>query len=282
MISFLTLAAFNPARADYDSTTTTSVLSRIDAILSMPDLHATLVQEGFRSGFFLNESGVEWSSLGSLMFAQIRTISVSFYHLWAGFENGAFLGYYQKDTLNTDEFSIAWQSTENHSCAYNYTNAAWDSAMNVPASGESAVTNPGIFNRFLPSRCREIFTANPVSGSRAVSVDASPYDCRYRSWYFDTKNEAKHAGSKRWTSMYIDHSTNNPAFALCAPLTNLTSKAPRFYEGLQADENGLVGVACTGLYIEVSAVHFTVTPPLANSTSILHSGHFRGAFSPQQ
>jgi hypothetical protein len=69
--------------ADFDVTSRVSVLSRVDTLLAQPELHATLIQDGFRSSRFLNDSGVDYSSLGSLMFAQIRTISTSFYHLWA-------------------------------------------------------------------------------------------------------------------------------------------------------------------------------------------------------
>jgi hypothetical protein len=46
---------------------------------------------------------------------------------------------------------------------------------------------------------------------------------------------------------YIDRATNNAAFALCAPLYNLTSKQSAWpADGLSLDPNGLVGVTCTG------------------------------------
>jgi hypothetical protein len=37
----------------------TTVLGQVGSILDMPALHSTLIQDGFRSGFFLNNSGVE-------------------------------------------------------------------------------------------------------------------------------------------------------------------------------------------------------------------------------
>ena len=53
-------ASFSPAcLADFDATTMTTVLGQVGSILDMPALHSTLIQDGFRSGFFLNNSGVE-------------------------------------------------------------------------------------------------------------------------------------------------------------------------------------------------------------------------------
>jgi len=46
---------------------------------------------------------------------------------------------------------------------------------------------------------------------------------------------------------YIDRATNNPAFALCAPLFNLTAQASSFGEGLKADDNGMV--SCSRLVL---------------------------------
>jgi hypothetical protein len=191
------------------------------------------------------------------MFAQIRTISTSYYHLWAGFEDGAFLGYYQPDTLYPKRYSINWQTNQNHTCDYNYTHSGWNKALNVTSSGLPPVHDPynaarenESGNRLLPARCREAFLAKKDDGALGGSFDGDPYDCRYRGWYFNTKEAAKSEKVKRWTGMYVDRSTNQPAFALCAPLMNLTAYAPHYNGGLKADSRGLIGVTCTGLYIE--------------------------------
>ena len=42
------------------------------------------------------------------------------------------------------------------------------------------------------------------------------------------------------------------AVGLCVPLTNLTTKA-NDYHGVHIDNNGLVGVACTGVFLEAIA-----------------------------
>ena len=55
----LAAALLGPACATYEETAMTSALDAVDSILEMPGLHSTLIQDGFRSGFFLNESGVE-------------------------------------------------------------------------------------------------------------------------------------------------------------------------------------------------------------------------------
>jgi len=36
----------------------------------------------------------------------------SFYHLWAGLENGAFLGYYKEGNNGFDGHTLAWQVKE--------------------------------------------------------------------------------------------------------------------------------------------------------------------------
>ena len=59
-LAALMSSSFPPAcLADFDATTMTTVLGQVDSILDMPTLHSTLIQDGFRSGFFLNNSGVE-------------------------------------------------------------------------------------------------------------------------------------------------------------------------------------------------------------------------------
>ena len=42
------------------------------------------------------------------MFAQMRTLSTNYYHVWAGFEDASFLGYYQNG-INTN--LVPWDLT---------------------------------------------------------------------------------------------------------------------------------------------------------------------------
>jgi len=56
----------------------TAASAAAQSILATPEVHSKLIQDGFRSRFFLNDtSGVDYTSLGSFMFAQIRTLSDS-------------------------------------------------------------------------------------------------------------------------------------------------------------------------------------------------------------
>ena len=94
---------------------------------------------------------------------------IQFYHLWAGFETAAFIGYYQPGTNIDDRYSISWQKDENYSC----------SEYNISTS------------------CRQFFVANRNIGRMDASIKGAEYDCRERAWYSDTK-----AGlTQTWTSL---------------------------------------------------------------------------------
>jgi len=108
---FINLASIT---ATFDSSAQTRAVTVIDDVLSVADTHSTLIQDGFESRFLLNDTGIEFETLGGLLFAQIRTMTTSFYHLWAGFENAAFLGYYQYDINVEDRYSLSWQSDKNY------------------------------------------------------------------------------------------------------------------------------------------------------------------------
>ena len=47
-------------------------------------------------GHFVNDSVVDYEQLGLSIVPPIYTLGEDYYHHWAGFENGGFLGYYQK------------------------------------------------------------------------------------------------------------------------------------------------------------------------------------------
>ena len=120
-----------------------------------------------------------------------------FYHLWAGFENGAFIGSYNDGTNVGDRYTMSWQEDTQMSCAYNYTAAAWSGALSVAASGLPAVADPNTAT--LSSYCREMFVVHKVTGKRQTSIGGAPYDCRQRGWYFATKANRL----KQWSAMCV-------------------------------------------------------------------------------
>ena len=71
----------------------TRTKAELKSALSHPTYATTILQDGFRSQFLYNGSKVLFENLGSLLYAQIRTLQSFgyYYHLWAGFEDGSFL-----------------------------------------------------------------------------------------------------------------------------------------------------------------------------------------------
>lgn len=67
-----------------------------------------------------------------------------------------------------------------------------------------------------------------------------------------------YCGNKCIIYRWIDVTANKAALGLCVPLTNLTSKATN-YDGVNADSNGLVGVACTGVFLEAISVSLLIS-----------------------
>ena len=222
------------------------VVSDLESAFSVPTLATELLFEGHKSGFFLGnvtaqgDAGVKFSALGNQQYTLIRSTQSygSYYHLWSGYEDGSFLGYYAKGQVEqapTSVFGISYQSNINHSCPqYN-----------------------------VSSRCREFFTAKEATGAPDVSVHGAEYDCRERAWYYRTKDEQK----TRWTYMYIDRATELPAFAICMPLVNLTADPNRIPKSLQSsaqtrgEGNTFIGVACTGFLISDISDRLRLTFP---------------------
>ena len=50
----------------------------------------------------------------------------------------------------------------------------------------------------------------PMNKRLRQSFKGATYDCRLRAWYFNTATD----NVAQWTSMYIDKTTNQPAFAV--------------------------------------------------------------------
>ena len=167
-----------------------------------------------------------------------------FYANWAGFENGEFLSYLEENVLDPS-FTVQYQPNENNSCPYAFTDAAWDTYMDVPDSNRAAVPSPGA-GPSIPSRCVETYVANKNTGRPGLSLLGEPYDCRNRVWYYANKGQPK----ARWSPVFLDSATNEASFAYCEPLFNLSTSAPKFFNGLAADPEGMVGVACTAMEVQ--------------------------------
>ena len=307
--------ASRSAMADFDSNTVTLAEANLDESLSIPVMQSSFLQDGMQSQYLFNESSVNWGKLEGLMFTQIRVLQEfgNYYHLWAGFEDGSFLGYYDKGTdpkaPDQNQYYISWQSNANHSCPqYNYTLKQWNSIINYtspdcklkhkyceeptssnckkyeksceelpyyqpPPDAEHYTRGEDSKNKELPLRrfCREFFMADPSSGKRKESFKGTLYDPRKRGWYHNTKQEL----TMRWSNMYIDRNTNEPAFALCIPLVNLTTEQhipvrlvdPKAgsahtnspWASWSPQGRRFVGVACTGMYITDMSKHLAET-----------------------
>lgn len=136
----------------------------LDSAFAVPTLSTELLFDGHMSQFFLGnvtasgDAQVKFAALASLQFSLIRSVQSygSYYHLWSGYEDGSFLGYYAKgqmDKAPPNVFGISYMRNANHSCV-----AAYD----------------------VPKPCRESFAAKPSTGAKGVSVGAADYDCRER------------------------------------------------------------------------------------------------------
>ena len=233
-----------------------------------------------QSQFLFNDSRVQWGSVEGIMFAQIQVLQRfgNYYHLWAGFEDGSFLGYYNKGvdkrSLDPYRYTISWQSNENHSCPeYNYTMSGaggWNQTIGrytaesgvpyskPPPEVEHYVRPLNQRKQELPLRrfCREFFMADSNSGKRKGSFHGAVYDCRKRAWYYNTKKKL----TQRWISIDVDRGVGEPFMANCAPLANLTARATIKQE-LRDEATGLVGVACVGVYIEDLSTHLLEVLP---------------------
>mmetsp|Transcript_23547 Transcript_23547/g.63368 ORF Transcript_23547/g.63368 Transcript_23547/m.63368 type:complete len:147 (+) Transcript_23547:274-714(+) len=130
----------------------------------------------------------------------------NYYFVWAGFTNGAFLGYYDKDvvagsmsTYNT----ISWMPSENHSCPYTVTEASWNSALDVEASGLEGIRWPynDSSSDVIPRNCREYFHADHATGKRFKSFNGKPFDPRLRAWYYEVQRNLV----KQWSNVYVDN-----------------------------------------------------------------------------
>ena len=188
------LAPFCGVEATYSLDDATLSIAELDRALSHPVYASTILQDGFRSQFFYNGSKVLYDNVGSLLFGSIRTLQNfgSYYHLWTGFEDGAFLGYYDRGTVagsDSSFYTISWQTSYNHSCDYNTTLASWKSKLEVPKSGLSYPGWPSqrASSMRLSSYCREYFHAKKDNGRRVNSFSGQAYDCRMRGWYFLVK-----------------------------------------------------------------------------------------------
>mmetsp|Transcript_103196 Transcript_103196/g.296145 ORF Transcript_103196/g.296145 Transcript_103196/m.296145 type:complete len:270 (+) Transcript_103196:447-1256(+) len=212
----------------------------LDEVLRVPVTHSTLIQDGVESGMFYNHSteSIDIIDLHQLMFAQMRTLSPNYYHVWVGFEDASFLGYYQsgintdlcsESAMSEDEceyYSISMQQGEGHACDYAYTHAQWTSggspgaedatnfpdlpAVSDPCSGQNTACRTT-----LQMGCREYFMADQNRGLPDESFGGAPYDARKRGWYYSTKENVK----KQFSGKYVDKAVGKLRFATAAATT---------------------------------------------------------------
>ena len=167
--------------ADFDSNSIQVAVADLEQSMNPPVLTSNIILDGFQSRFLFNKSSVDFSSLSSLLFADIRKLQSfgSYYHLWVGFEDGAFLGFYDKgsfEEIPRNLFAISYMSSSMHDCSSQY---------NISAP------------------CREYFTADNETGTMTLSFKGAQYDPRTRAWYFKTAGRTtafriRHPGN--WTS----------------------------------------------------------------------------------
>ena len=260
------LAALRAVAATYSVHDTTLAEAALDSALSYPLYSSTIIQDGFRSQFLYNRSKVLFGNVKSLLYAQIRTLQKfgNYYHLWAGFEDGAFIGYYDKGYTDESFYTISWQSSYNHSCDYNTTKYSWNLKLDVPESGLSYPGWPSSreTDMRLSSYCREFFLAKKDNGDLINSFSGHAYDCRRRSWYYSVKQNRV----TQWSMFYVDGRTNSLAIALCLPLFNATGYTTddpdrQFDSKVLPDANLMLGVACTGFLLsDISRVLLSYFP----------------------
>lgn len=230
--------------------------------MTVPEMSSEVIQEGFRDQLLYNHSLVRWDNFDKLLFNLNRAMNRfgSYYFVWAGFTNGAFLGVYDKNvvrgsvpTFNT----ISWMPSASHSCQYNVTKASWESALDTEGSGLSRIPWP-YGNKSsateIPRNCREYFHADHATGARFNSFDGKPFETRNRAWYYDVKDGSafRKQLKKQWSRVYVDKTTGEVAMALCEPLFNLTSSSGNGLNNsnhIEPDENGMIGVACSAMYL---------------------------------
>jgi len=254
--------------------------------LEVPTMNSELIQDGIKSGFLYNDSTevIDTVDLHQLMFSQIRTLPDKYYQLWSGYEDASFLSYYQ-DGVNApdfdpDAYSMGKMTGANHSCPYNVTEDMWTAfrapGTYNPLNGIRAF--PFDDSKTFSSFCREFFTAHEGDGMPETTFKGQAYDCRKKGWYYEVKNNMTGWGGleslledrRRFSDKFVDSKLGHPAFASCVPLVDprafdvLSNASTSDNDGLPwslADDNGLIGVACTGLQLSgLSDVLQTVWP----------------------
>ena len=253
-LRFLIWGCISAAQArDFDSTQTLNVRGAVNEVLGLSTQHARMIQTGVQHGFYLNGSTVDYNKLGHAMDSSIDVLGDSYYHVWASFENGGFIGYYQVDSLvslfpeSEGMYTVSFMPDINHACPeFNFTDAQWAIAMGTARNPTASNGSSSRSSNPIGYACREYFTASKFDGLHtgpgAASLGGAVYDPRRRGWYMSVKE----CGAPRWAK-YIDRTTNEPAIAICLPMNNLTAAAVATSELMNG---GLVGVTCGGVYVK--------------------------------
>ena len=92
--------------------------------------------------------------------------------------------------------------------------------------------------------CREYFEADPKTGEMRQSFAGADYDCRGRGWY----SNAADSRTSRWSSLYIDKTSKQAAFAYCTPLQNFFLS---FFLSFCGTKKNSVGILRGGLEMVV-------------------------------
>ena len=163
-IAFLALALVARAARAVDTyvAAETSYVSwasqALDARLAEAIQTSIVTQAGAATNFYLG-ADAPWATaagrdaVAHALYAHMTSVDASVYHLWAAFEDGGFLGYYNEGVLLNGSVAQGFMA-----------NASW-------ACGAYGVGAP----------CREYFAVDRVAGGRAATFDAADYDARTRS-----------------------------------------------------------------------------------------------------
>jgi hypothetical protein len=211
--------------ADFDVAAPAVAVTSLQNVMNTPKLTTSVNVEAFKCQHLFDGS-VNWEDIRSLFFSQIISNQAfgSYYHHWVGFDDGGFIGYYNKGVVSGASaavYTISYMLNGNHTCNSSY-----------------GIVAP----------CREYFEADPKTGELRKSFAGADYDCRGRGWY----SNAADSRTSRWSSLYIDKTSKQAAFAYCTPLQNLTTNAT-ISRSLIYDTNAtkpIIGVACSGMYID--------------------------------
>ena len=234
--------------ADFDVTAAAVAEKNVVRALDIPKLITRINTESYRSQFLFNGT-VDMMNSQRVMFSQIISNQVreachrrllmmdlkdaifhqyhfahsypvlnpstpqafgSYYHHWAGFNDGGFIGYYNKKVnpeAGEDLYSISFMLNGNHSCESHSKAAPCREYFEAdPQTGVMRRSFKGVtYVRSSKNSRNSLFPCRLLMSPCAPSLSQ---DCRKRAWYFD----AAKSRASRWSDLYIDATANAAAF----------------------------------------------------------------------